>query len=62
MWPLFELRIRHRDVLLRPVREADLPHLCAVPPSGVGAGPGAADFPAPRASESVFRLVRRTLR
>jgi hypothetical protein len=29
-WPIFGLRLRYRDVLLRPMREADLPHLAAV--------------------------------
>ena len=38
-WPLFDLRLRYRDVLLRAVREADLPHLCAVLPPDVGHDP-----------------------
>ncbi len=32
VWPLFDLRIRFGEVALRPVREADLPHLATVQP------------------------------
>jgi RimJ/RimL family protein N-acetyltransferase len=31
-WPIFDLRLRCRDVQLRPVREADLPELAALEP------------------------------
>lgn len=31
-WPLFDLRIHFHDVALRPVREADLPHLASIQP------------------------------
>jgi hypothetical protein len=31
-WPLFDLRLRCRDVQLAPVREADLPDLAAREP------------------------------
>lgn len=38
-WPLFDLRLRHRDLLLRPVTEADLPQLAASLPSDVELDP-----------------------
>ncbi|MGH3302281.1 MAG: hypothetical protein ACRDOK_11465, partial [Streptosporangiaceae bacterium] len=31
-WPLFGLRLHCRGVVLRPVTEADLPHLAAIQP------------------------------
>jgi RimJ/RimL family protein N-acetyltransferase len=57
MWPLFDLRIRHRDVLLRPVREADLPHLCDVLPPDVGHDPRLALFPSQSLLENERRLL-----
>jgi RimJ/RimL family protein N-acetyltransferase len=44
VWPLFDLRLRFRDVTLRPVREADLPYLCEVLPADVGHDPRLALF------------------
>jgi RimJ/RimL family protein N-acetyltransferase len=58
MWPLFDLRIRHRDVLLRAVREADLPHLCTVLPPDVGHDPRLALFPGQSLIENERRLLR----
>ena len=58
MWPLFDLRIRHLDVLLRPVREADLPHLCDVLPADVGHDPRLALFPSQTLIENERRLLR----
>ena len=43
-WPLFDLRLRHRDVTLRPVREDDLPYLCSILPADVGHDPRLALF------------------
>jgi len=45
-WPLFGLRLRHGDVLLRPVTEADLPMLVAILPEDVDLDPA---LPADRA-------------
>ncbi|WP_433292320.1 GNAT family N-acetyltransferase [Actinoplanes sp. CA-030573] len=56
-WPLFDLRLRHRDLLLRPVREADLPHLCAVLPPDVGHDPRLALFPHQSLLENERRLL-----
>jgi RimJ/RimL family protein N-acetyltransferase len=58
MWPLFDLRIRHRDVLLRAVREADLPYLCSVLPADVGHDPRLALFPSQSLLENEHRLLR----
>ncbi|HEY7271360.1 MAG TPA: GNAT family protein [Actinoplanes sp.] len=38
-WPLFDLRLRCRDVRLRAVRESDLEHLGAILPGDVGHDP-----------------------
>jgi RimJ/RimL family protein N-acetyltransferase len=57
MWPLFDLRIRHRDVLLRPVREADLPRLCEVLPPDVGHDPRLALFESQTMLENERRLL-----
>jgi RimJ/RimL family protein N-acetyltransferase len=56
-WPLFDLRLRHRDVLLRPVREDDLPHLCSVLPVDVGHDPRLALFPSQDLIENERRLL-----
>jgi RimJ/RimL family protein N-acetyltransferase len=45
-WPLFDLRLRHGDLLLRPVSEADLPTLVALLPEDVELDPS---LPAERA-------------
>ncbi|MEU8818707.1 GNAT family protein [Actinoplanes sp. NPDC048796] len=45
-WPLFGLRLVHRDVVLRPMREADLPELAAVLPGDAGHDPRLAMWPA----------------
>ncbi|WP_433383242.1 GNAT family N-acetyltransferase [Actinoplanes sp. CA-142083] len=58
MWPLFDLRIRHRDVLLRAVREADLPYLCSVLPPDVGHDPRLALFDSQSPLENERRLLR----
>jgi RimJ/RimL family protein N-acetyltransferase len=55
-WPLFGLRLRHRDVLLRPMREADLPHLAAVLPGDVGHDPRLAMFASQSLAENERRL------
>jgi RimJ/RimL family protein N-acetyltransferase len=55
-WPLFDLRLRHRDVLLRPLREADLPHLCSVLPGDVGHDPRLALFASQSLAENERRL------
>jgi len=57
MWPLFDLRIRHLDVLLRPVREADLPHLCAILPPDAGHDPRPALFESQTLLENERRLL-----
>ena len=44
-WPLFDLRLRCREVRLRAVRETDLPHLAAVLPPDVGHDPRLELFP-----------------
>ncbi|MBM2620201.1 GNAT family N-acetyltransferase [Actinoplanes sp. LDG1-06] len=43
-WPLFGLRLAFRDVVLRPMREDDLPHLAAALPDDVGHDPRLALF------------------
>ena len=55
-WPLFDLRLRHREVTLRPMREADLPGLCAVLPPDVGHDPRLAMFPSQSFAENERRL------
>ncbi len=40
-WPLFDLRIRCRDVELRAIRESDLPRLAAIQPDDYEHNPGA---------------------
>ena len=54
-WPLFDLRLSYRDVTLRPLRETDLPHLCAVLPGDVGHDPRLALF----SSQSLLENERR---
>lgn len=56
-WPLFDLRLRYRDVTLRPVREADLPHLCAVLPGDVGHDPRLPLFGSQSLAENERRLL-----
>ena len=55
-WPLFDLRLAHRDLTLRPVREADLEHLCAVLPGDVGHDPRLAMFASQTFAENERRL------
>jgi RimJ/RimL family protein N-acetyltransferase len=55
-WPMFGLRLRYRDVLLRPMREADLPHLAAVLPADVGHDPRLALFESQSFDENERRL------
>jgi RimJ/RimL family protein N-acetyltransferase len=55
-WPLFGLRLRHRDVLLRPMRETDLPHLAAVLPADAGHDPRLAMFASQSFGENERRL------
>jgi RimJ/RimL family protein N-acetyltransferase len=55
-WPLFDLRLRHRDVTLRPMREDDLPYLCSVLPGDVGHDPRLAMFPSQTFAENERRL------
>jgi len=55
-WPLFGLRLRHRDVLLRPMREQDLPHLAAVLPGDAGHDPRLAMFDTQSFAENERRL------
>ena len=57
MWPLFDLRLEYRDVLLRAVREADLPHLTAVLPADVGHDPRLAMFRSQTMIENERRLL-----
>jgi RimJ/RimL family protein N-acetyltransferase len=56
-WPLFDLRLRYRDLELRPVRESDLPHLCAILPPDVGHDPRLALFPGQTLLENERRLL-----
>jgi RimJ/RimL family protein N-acetyltransferase len=55
-WPLFNLRLRYRDVTLRPMREADLPYLCSVLPGDVGHDPRLALFPSQSLAANERRL------
>jgi RimJ/RimL family protein N-acetyltransferase len=55
-WPLFDLRLRHRDVTLRTMREADLPQLCAVLPGDVGHDPRLPLFASQSFAENERRL------
>jgi RimJ/RimL family protein N-acetyltransferase len=55
-WPLFDLRLECRSVSLRPVREADLPHLAAILPDDVGHDPRLEMFPGLSDAENERRL------
>ena len=55
-WPLSGLRLRHRDVLLRPMREDDLPYLASVLPGDVGHDPRLAMFGSQSFEENERRL------
>ena len=55
-WPLFDLRLRCRDVRLRAVREDDLAHLAAVLPPDVGHDPRLELFPRLSDDENERRL------
>ena len=56
-WPLFGLRLAFRDVVLRPMREDDLPHLAAVLPDDVGHDPRLALFEGQSLIENERRLL-----
>ena len=56
-WPLFDLRLRCRDVWLRAMREADLPHLAAILPGDVGHDPRLELFPELSDDENERRLL-----
>jgi RimJ/RimL family protein N-acetyltransferase len=56
LWPLFGIRLRYRDVLLRPMREADLPGLAAMLPGDVGHDPRLAMFASQSFEENERRL------
>ena len=56
-WPLFGLRLRCDDVVLRPVRECDLPHLAAIQPSDYEHDPRAERLPGQDLEEHRRRLV-----
>jgi RimJ/RimL family protein N-acetyltransferase len=55
-WPLFDLRLRCRDVRLRAVRESDLSHLGAVLPGDVGHDPRLELLPSLSDAENERRL------
>ena len=55
-WPLFDLRLRCRDVRLRAVRESDLDHLGAILPDDVGQDPRLELFPQLSDTENARRL------
>jgi RimJ/RimL family protein N-acetyltransferase len=56
VWPLFDLRIRCRDVELRVVRESDLPLLAAILPDDWEQDPQAEMFPQLSLRENRSRL------
>jgi RimJ/RimL family protein N-acetyltransferase len=55
-WPLFDLRLTGEDVVLRPMREQDLPYLAAVLPRDVGHDPRLAMFESQSYAENERRL------
>jgi len=55
-WPLFGIGLRHRDVVLRPMREADLAPLAAMLPGDVGHDPRLAMFASQTFEENERRL------
>ena len=56
LWPLFGLRLSYRDVLLRPMCEADLPRLAAALPDDAGHDPRLAMYAAQSYAENERRL------
>jgi len=56
LWPLFGIRLRHRDVVLRPMRESDLGPLAAMLPGDVGHDPRLAMFESQSFAENERRL------
>ena len=56
-WPLFGLRLRCDDVLLRPVQERDLPRLAAIQPPDYEHDPSAEAFPGEDLAQHRRRLV-----
>jgi RimJ/RimL family protein N-acetyltransferase len=59
-WPLFDLRLRCRDVQLAPVREADLPDLAAREPDDYELDPRLEHWPAQSPRQNRQRLFRMT--
>ena len=57
-WPLFDLRLRFRDVELAPVREADLPELAAREPDDYELDPRLEQWPAQSPRQNRQRLFR----
>ena len=55
-WPLFDLRLQCRGVVLRPVREADLPHLAEIQPPDWEHDPHAELLPGLDLSQNRARL------
>jgi RimJ/RimL family protein N-acetyltransferase len=55
-WPLFDLKLRCREVDLRPLREDDLPYLASVLPADVGHDPRLELFPDLTSAENERRL------
>ena len=56
-WPLFEMRLRCDEVLLRLVREPDLPRLAAIQPLDHEHDPRAETFPGQSVEEHRRRLI-----
>lgn len=56
-WPLFDVRLEHGDVSLRPVREVDLPLLAALQPDDYEHDPRAETFAGLDAAQHRARLV-----
>ena len=56
-WPLFGLRLRYREVVLRPMREADLEPLAAMLPGDVGHDPRLAMFESQTFEDNERRLL-----
>lgn len=56
-WPLFDIRLEHGDVALRPMREADLPLLASIQPDDYEHDPRAEVFAGLDAAQHRARLV-----
>ncbi len=57
VWPVFDLRIRCRDVELRAVREDDLPHLASIQPDDYEHDPRAEMLPGLNLKQNRDRLL-----